>query len=158
MCVHSCLCSLIVLMFFAFTCKNTQCNFLYPLHKIVYMYPSPTLWNLLNCGNRNLIDTFSVISALNTDLKGCLFNINKTESIETEVVYTNSAKRVRHKSPDNVHVIEDILKYHPKCGYLIKWENHQQSTWNKTKDMPVENTWIRDRMRFLRNTHKVIKH
>ena len=58
------------------------------------------------------------------------------------------------KEDTALYEIEGIEAYHPKQGYLIKWKGYLLPTWNKYKDMPTRNSWVKKRMLELRRSFK----
>lgn len=59
------------------------------------------------------------------------------------------AKGFVNRKGDEVYIIEDVLEYCPKRGYLVKWIGWDEPTWNHPSDMP-KTQWIRRRSKQLK--------
>jgi hypothetical protein len=152
-------------------------------------------------GPRELLDSFSITAALNTDLKGRIykgplavempwkFGLPKLKAVIEQKALTLETPRkldlpqskaltpMDRKALADLHreteplsvkeiargfvdedgaqvwIIEDVLEYHPKKGYKVKWIGWEEPTWNDSKDMPRTDPWCNGRMAKLRSAY-----
>lgn len=68
---------------------------------------------------------------------------------------TEAAEGFLDDEGQEVFIINDVLEYCPRKGYLIEWLGFTEPSWNRASDMPKGCDWVKRAMESARRCYKL---